>query len=66
VGNRGVIGPGDIQWMSAARGIVHEEYHSTEFSKSGGTFEVFLFAFVNDIIILRICIGLLVKSCETN
>lgn len=40
VGNRGVIGAGDVQWMTAARGIVHEEFHSTEFSKSGGMFEM--------------------------
>ena len=33
VGNRGVIGPGDVQWMRAARGIIHEEFHSTDFSK---------------------------------
>lgn len=39
VGNRGVIGPGDVQWMTAARGIVHEEFHSTEFAKRGGIFE---------------------------
>lgn len=39
-GNRGVIGPGDVQWMTAARGIVHQEFHSTEFSKSGGIFEM--------------------------
>lgn len=36
VGNRGVIGPGDVQWMTAARGIIHEEFHSTEFAKEGG------------------------------
>jgi redox-sensitive bicupin YhaK (pirin superfamily) len=40
VGNRDVIGPGDVQWMTAARGVVHEEFHSTEFSKRGGTFEM--------------------------
>ena len=28
VGNRDVIGPGDVQWMTAARGIIHEEFHS--------------------------------------
>jgi redox-sensitive bicupin YhaK (pirin superfamily) len=39
VGNNGVIGPGEVQWMTAARGIVHEEFHSTEFSKRGGVFE---------------------------
>ncbi|GHP06164.1 hypothetical protein PPROV_000491100 [Pycnococcus provasolii] len=40
VGNRDVIGPGDVQWMTAARGIIHEEYHSTNFAKTGGTFEM--------------------------
>jgi redox-sensitive bicupin YhaK (pirin superfamily) len=37
VGNRGVIGAGDVQWMTAARGILHEEYHSDQFAKQGGT-----------------------------
>ena len=40
VGNRDVIGPGDVQWMTAGRGIIHEEYHSTAFAKEGGTFEM--------------------------
>lgn len=39
-GNRDVIGPGDVQWMTAARGIVHEEFHSSDFSKRGGVFEM--------------------------
>jgi len=39
-GNRGKIGPGDVQWMTAASGIVHEEKHSSDFSKRGGLFEV--------------------------
>ncbi len=39
-GNTGVIGPGDVQWMTAARGIIHEEFHSTEFTKNGGIFEM--------------------------
>ena len=39
-GNRDVIGPGDVQWMTAARGIVHEEFHSTDFSAKGGMFEM--------------------------
>ena len=39
-GNRGVIGPGDVQWMTAASGIIHEEFHSREFAKKGGTFEM--------------------------
>lgn len=36
-GNAGVIGPGDVQWMTAASGIVHEEFHEKEFAKHGGT-----------------------------
>lgn len=40
LGNRDVIGAGDVQWMTAARGIVHEEYHSREFAKTGGKFEM--------------------------
>jgi len=36
-GNSGVIGPGDVQWMTAAAGIVHEEMHEKEFAKNGGT-----------------------------
>ncbi|MDO5779727.1 MAG: pirin family protein [Clostridium sp.] len=35
-GNHGIIGPGDVQWMTAASGIFHKEYHETEFSKNGG------------------------------
>jgi len=35
-GNSGVIGEGDIQWMTAASGILHQEYHEQEFSKTGG------------------------------
>jgi hypothetical protein len=37
-GNKGIIKPGDVQWMTAGRGIVHQEYHSKEFTKSGGNF----------------------------
>ena len=36
-GHAGVIGPGDVQWMTAASGIVHEEFHEKEFAKKGGT-----------------------------
>jgi hypothetical protein len=39
-GKSGVIGAGDVQWMTAGRGIIHQEYHSKEFTKSGGNFEV--------------------------
>ncbi|WP_447886220.1 pirin family protein [Serratia fonticola] len=39
-GSGGVIGPGDVQWMTAASGILHEEFHSKDFSQKGGTIEM--------------------------
>jgi len=39
-GNKGKIGPGDVQWMTAASGIVHEEMHSKAFTEQGGTMEM--------------------------
>jgi hypothetical protein len=39
-GNKGSIGPGDVQWMTAASGVVHEELHGADFTHSGGTFEM--------------------------
>lgn len=39
-GNGGVIGPGDVQWMTAAGGILHEEYHSPAFARTGGPFRM--------------------------
>jgi redox-sensitive bicupin YhaK (pirin superfamily) len=39
-GNSGVIYPGDVQWMTAARGILHKEYHEELFSKKGGLFQM--------------------------
>ncbi|MDO4434522.1 MAG: pirin family protein [Alysiella sp.] len=39
-GAEGVIGAGDVQWMTAGNGTVHEEFHSEAFSKTGGTFEM--------------------------
>ena len=39
-GNHGIMGPGDVQWMTAASGIMHKEYHETEFSKNGGIFHM--------------------------
>ena len=39
-GNGGRIGPGDVQWMTAASGILHEEFHSQGFMRSGGTLEM--------------------------
>ena len=39
-GNRGVIGPGDVQWMTAASGIIHEEWLSPAFNAKGGTLEM--------------------------
>jgi len=35
-GNSGIIGPGDVQWMTAASGVLHKEYHEEKFSLSGG------------------------------
>ncbi len=39
-GSGGLIGPGDVQWMTAASGILHEEFHSAEFTRNGGTLEM--------------------------
>lgn len=39
-GGGGLIGPGDVQWMTAASGIIHDEFHGTEYAKKGGPFEV--------------------------
>lgn len=36
-GSEGVINPGDVQWMTAASGILHTEYHEENFAKEGGT-----------------------------
>jgi redox-sensitive bicupin YhaK (pirin superfamily) len=39
-GHGGTIGPGDVQWMTAAGGIIHEEYHSPAFARAGGPFRM--------------------------
>ncbi|WP_022729040.1 pirin family protein [Fodinicurvata sediminis] len=39
-GGGGTIGPGDVQWMTAGGGIIHEEFHSKGYSKSGGPFRM--------------------------
>lgn len=39
-GAGGVIGPGDVQWMTAAAGILHEEFHSQAFTRQGGTLDM--------------------------
>ena len=39
-GGGGRIGPGDVQWMTAASGVVHEEFHGRDFAKRGGMFEM--------------------------
>lgn len=39
-GNGGHIGPGDVQWMTAASGILHEEFHSAAFTRNGGVMEM--------------------------
>ncbi len=39
-GAGGTIGPGDVQWMTAASGILHEEFHSEAYARTGGPFEM--------------------------
>lgn len=39
-GNSGTITPGDVQWMTAASGVVHEEKHQRDFAEKGGVFEM--------------------------
>ena len=39
-GHQGKIGAGDVQWMTAASGVVHEEFHSHPFTEHGGTLEM--------------------------
>lgn len=39
-GAGGTIGPGDVQWMTAGNGIVHQEFHSEAFTAKGGAFEM--------------------------
>ncbi|PZD77851.1 pirin family protein [Mesonia sp. K7] len=39
-GGGGIIGEGDVQWMTAANGVLHKEFHETEWSKKGGEFQM--------------------------
>jgi redox-sensitive bicupin YhaK (pirin superfamily) len=39
-GNSGIIGPGDVQWMTAAYGVLHDEFHSPAFTRRGGSLEM--------------------------
>jgi redox-sensitive bicupin YhaK (pirin superfamily) len=39
-GNRGSIGPGDVQWMTAGAGVLHKELHGRDFARRGGRFEM--------------------------
>src|SRR5262249_44857122 len=39
-GGGGVIGPGDVQWMTAASGILHKEYHEAGYARRGGPFQM--------------------------
>ena len=39
-GGGGIIGEGDIQWMTAASGVLHKEYHEEQWSRAGGDFQM--------------------------
>ena len=39
-GNHGIIGEGEVQWMTAGKGILHKEYHSKNFAKNGGIMQM--------------------------
>lgn len=39
-GNSGVIGEGDVQWMTAGAGVLHKEYHDLDFTRRGGPFQM--------------------------
>lgn len=39
-GGSGIIGPGEVQWMTAGNGVLHKEYHESEFTKKGGTMQM--------------------------
>jgi len=39
-GGGGIIGEGDVQWMTAASGVLHKEFHETQWSKNGGEFQM--------------------------
>ena len=42
-GRGGIIGPGDVQWMTAGAGLMHEEFHAEEFAQQGGLLEMVQF-----------------------
>ncbi|RFC54500.1 pirin family protein [Brumimicrobium aurantiacum] len=39
-GGGGVIGEGEVQWMTAGKGVLHKEFHEKEWSKKGGEFQM--------------------------
>lgn len=39
-GGGGVIHPGDVQWMTAGAGVLHQEYHEANFARTGGDFHM--------------------------
>jgi len=39
-GGGGIIGEGDVQWMTAASGVLHKEFHEKAWSKEGGYFQM--------------------------
>ena len=50
-GGGGIIAEGDVQWMTAASGVLHKEYHETEWAKTGGIFQM-----------VQLCVNLLAKD----
>lgn len=39
-GHSGIVGPGDVQWMTSGKGILHKEYFEEEFSRKGGNLQM--------------------------
>lgn len=54
-GGGGIIAEGDVQWMTAASGVLHKEYHEEEWSKKGGDFQM-----------VQLWVNLLAKDKKTN
>jgi len=39
-GGGGIIGEGDVQWMTAGSGLLHKEFHEQESNRQGGQFQM--------------------------